>query len=463
MHLIWKRKNITAFMNAEKTHSLRLRIVMSVWVTSFLLSMNVVAKAEADLEDASALSPIVPIVTVGGDARSLAVSGGTAFVVSKDGVLATAYHSISDAVMRPDKYKIFVTIPGKASMHAKVLSLDVINDLALLKVNLSFSRELKLRQAPLVKGESLSSIGYSSYKLSRAEGKFVETIADAIRLGLLVSASVVPGMSGGPVLDTNGEVVGINKAISVDPTHIGLIAVSSWTLALMVQKAKPFKDGLSVLESQNLVQKQLLAAEKSLLADWRKIHRQDSLQSVWAVDRRGSSVYCHMATHDEIDWQDTGKQFDAKVERCALLLTTNQDCEGPIADYWFTYSSFSNNTLSDSEYSAVLIKAYEQPANDVSKPIRSKLKKDGTTYTCRNETIVNKAGVPLRFSECTRPYPQIPLLMDAQVKVLTEIPHGRKQLVAAMGLYGFRPESIREMVTSWRDSIRPNDKPLSGK
>lgn len=60
---------------------------------------------------------------------------GSGFYVSDDGLLVTNYHVISSVVFDPDKYQITLLYRDNTKKEAKLLYLDVVRDLALLKIS----------------------------------------------------------------------------------------------------------------------------------------------------------------------------------------------------------------------------------------------------------------------------------------------------------------------------------------
>ena len=155
------------------------------------------------------------------------VQGGTGFIISEDGYIVTNNHVIEGAD------KIEVRINNKEKYTAKLIGKDSATDLALLKV------EVKQRLTPLPLGDS-----------DRVRvGEWVMAIGDPLNFDKTVTVGVVSakdrsgltadaatrsfenyiqtdaainfGNSGGPLLNTNGEVVGINTAIFRPAQNIG--------------------------------------------------------------------------------------------------------------------------------------------------------------------------------------------------------------------------------------------------
>ena len=96
---------------------------------------------------------------------------------------------------------------------AFVLKADPKTDLALLLVGLDHPR-LTLREEPLTKGEQVRALGYAygftlPVVLPLAVQLLEYTLEESIYPGTVYTPGVIGGMSGGPIFDGQGQVVGI--------------------------------------------------------------------------------------------------------------------------------------------------------------------------------------------------------------------------------------------------------------
>jgi S1-C subfamily serine protease len=136
-------------------------------------------------------------------------SSGTGFVVSSGGYIVTNQHVIEGCS------KVTVSISGITG-NAAVLREDSINDLALLKLSesnvepLAFRSKNRLRagEAVVVLGFPLSGLLSSEPQVTTGTITALAGIRDDTRF-LQISAAVQPGSSGGPVFDSDGNVIGM--------------------------------------------------------------------------------------------------------------------------------------------------------------------------------------------------------------------------------------------------------------
>ncbi|PTA67959.1 S1C family serine protease [Deinococcus arcticus] len=142
---------------------------------------------------------------------------GTGFLISAGGQVLTAYHVVSGGSLFQVR-----TLSGR-SYPARVSAFDASNDVALLEVRGGGEFPfLKLAtRAPRV-GETVLAIGNSGGDfLQPRRGQLLRLNAASARADfpggtLEMSAPLAPGDSGGPILDGNGQAIGVVSYISVD-------------------------------------------------------------------------------------------------------------------------------------------------------------------------------------------------------------------------------------------------------
>lgn len=142
--------------------------------------------------------------------REIGYSTGTGFFVSGDGHVVTNFHVIEDA-----KNITIVTSAGER-FTARVLKRDSANDVALLKVEKE-SVALNLSDQ-IEKGESVLTIGYPLISVQGQESKVTFGNVNAlsgvngdVRFAQ-IDVPIQPGNSGGPLLNSRAEVVGVVTA-----------------------------------------------------------------------------------------------------------------------------------------------------------------------------------------------------------------------------------------------------------
>ncbi|MDD5489775.1 MAG: trypsin-like peptidase domain-containing protein [Candidatus Moranbacteria bacterium] len=165
-----------------------------------------------------------------GGTQKQEIGGGSGFIVSNDGLIVTNRHVVSD---QEASYTV-MTNDGK-KYDAKVMAIDPTNDVAILKISASGLPVLALGDSGNLKiGQTVIAIGNSL-------GEFRNTVSKGIISGLKrnvtagdgfgqaeqlseviqTDAAINPGNSGGPLLNINGQVIGVNVAMAQGAQSIG--------------------------------------------------------------------------------------------------------------------------------------------------------------------------------------------------------------------------------------------------
>ena len=142
-------------------------------------------------------------------ARSL----GSGFIISEDGYIITNNHVIANAT------DIKVTLWDGRSFDAKVVGRDEKTDIVLIKINAKELEPLKFANSDALRvGDWVIAIG-NPFGLGHTVTAGIVSAKGRV-LGMTqydnfiqTDAAINPGNSGGPLVDLNGDVVGVNTAI----------------------------------------------------------------------------------------------------------------------------------------------------------------------------------------------------------------------------------------------------------
>jgi 2-alkenal reductase len=213
---------------------------------------------------------------------------GSGFVIDEEGHIITNFHVIEGVS------DIEVDFPSGFKTRGEVIGTDPDSDLAVVKVNappeelhplpLGDSSEIKVGQTVVAIGSPfrfngtmttgiISSLGRTLSSLRTAPGGSFFTAGDIIQ----TDAAINPGNSGGPLLNLNGEVIGVNRAIETyninaeeDPLNSGIgFAIAINTVKRVVPSLisegnydYPYL-GISSLSEINLLQQEALGLTQS--------------------------------------------------------------------------------------------------------------------------------------------------------------------------------------------------------
>ncbi|MBK7872203.1 MAG: Do family serine endopeptidase [Saprospiraceae bacterium] len=149
--------------------------------------------------------------------NSYGSSSGSGVIVSPDGFVVTNNHVIDGGT------KINVTLNDKREFEAELIGTDPSTDLALVKIdakNLPHTKfgnsdSLRVGEWVLAVGNPFNLESTVTAGIVSAKGRSIDILEgqDRIESFIQTDAAVNPGNSGGALVNTNGELIGINTAI----------------------------------------------------------------------------------------------------------------------------------------------------------------------------------------------------------------------------------------------------------
>jgi S1-C subfamily serine protease len=206
---------------------------------------------------------------------------GSGFILNKEGLILTNNHVIGNA--QPGNVE--VTLFDKHQYKATVVTVDKGHDLALLKINAP-----NLVPATLAETSTGLMVGQRVYAIGNPfglEGTMTRGIISAIRSvrgpennpiegAIQTDASVNPGNSGGPLLNSRGEVIGITTMIATNPNTPGVEQSAGIGFAIPINTAKAVLDDYAkygrvrrpTLDIQTLLINPIIAEQIGLAADY---------------------------------------------------------------------------------------------------------------------------------------------------------------------------------------------------
>jgi len=151
----------------------------------------------------------------GGQQSQEQVGTGSGVIISEDGYIVTNNHVIKDAS------EIEITLNNKKSYTAKLIGIDSKMDIALLKITadeklpytvFANSDSVKIGEWVLAVGNPYNLTSTVTAGIVSAKARNLDT--SGIQSFIQTDAAVNPGNSGGALVNTKGELIGINTMIS---------------------------------------------------------------------------------------------------------------------------------------------------------------------------------------------------------------------------------------------------------
>ena len=157
-------------------------------------------------------------------------SSGSGFIISSDGLIITNHHVIEGAL------RIIVHYRDR-DYSAKVLGDDSSNDIALLKIEskvefpylkLADSDQVQMGDWLMVIGSPLQLSNSVSVGIVSAKGRSINITPDrSLESFIQTDAAINFGNSGGPLINLNGEVIGVATAVNFGSENIGFAVPSN--------------------------------------------------------------------------------------------------------------------------------------------------------------------------------------------------------------------------------------------
>ena len=255
------------------------------------------------------------------------ISGmGTGIVVDERGYIVTNYHVIHEVDV------ITVTLKNGETLKARPVSFDRKKDMAIIHVtasapltvmNIGTSSDVYLAEQVFAVGNAFGYEHTVTAGIVSALGRDVEVDETQAYENLIqTDASINPGNSGGPLLNVNGEVIGVNVAIRAGAQRIGFaipIDDARITVArlLSTERLNRVSHGLFGSDVKSAAEQKLVVDNVTAgsAADLSGIRKGDTVKSVRGMD-----------VHDGADWErglldmPIGEVMNVQVERNGALV-----------------------------------------------------------------------------------------------------------------------------------------------
>ncbi len=368
---------------------------------------------------------------------------GSGFQITSDGLIGTNYHVISSFARHPHKYYVEYLDHQGNKGPLTLERVDVINDLALVKRDVDGPMDFfPIANKVPSKGEELYSLG-NPHDLGMIvvpgtyNGLKKESFNDRIHF----TGSVNPGMSGGPVVNENSEVVGINVATSGN--QIGFLVPHDKLQALFNSYSASSDETIDQQMARQLSQNQEKLISTILASDW-QIRKLGEGQ---IPDIDVPFIRCWGESN--ADKQDA--LIMAAVANCSLDENTYISSNFYTGSLEMEFRYMQAKDLSDTKFYHL----YEQHIRRAG-PGNKAGKDDVTEYQCHhdlvttsNQSITNKAIF------CTRAYKKFPELFDI-LYIAASVDKGNKALVSHFTIAGVEQDSAMALTKKFMESVSWN-------
>jgi serine protease Do len=366
------------------------------------------ASAQRLYEDARGQLLQVRTLLKGQDSQA---SVGSGFLVSDEGHIITNYHVVSQAALQPERYRLVYGTADRAQGPLQLLAFDAIHDLALVKMASRAAvagrqpLHFRPRTVPMAQGERIYSLGNPlDVGFAVIEGTYNGLVERSFYPTIFFAGSLNPGVSGGPTLDQQGLVMGINVASRTDGEQVSFLVPAPFAQDLLDRgrTAVPMSAAAYPELTRQLLAHQATLTDRFLALRWRNAGHpryviplpQEDFMRCWgrstAADVKG------------LEFEHSACEMDSTVFVTGRLTTGTLTVR---------YEAYDGNKLGILRFAGRYSDSFRNESFDAGG-------KDRTPPQC-HERYVDRDGLPLRAVLCMSAYRKLTGLYDVSVLVAT--------------------------------------------
>lgn len=367
---------------------------------------------------------------------------GSAFQISQDGIIATNYHVISGYARHPEKYKMEYLDNEGNKGELTLESVDVINDLALVKKQVTVEDNIpyfSISASTPTKGEKLYSLG-NPHDLGMivVPGTYNGLLPDSFTDKIHFTGSINSGMSGGPVVNADSEVVGINVATSGNSIGFLIPHDKLKTLYQEYLTQPPESIDGQIAEQLKAYQGELI--DEILASQWlQKPLGQGSIPTIDAP-----FIRC---------WGDSNADKES-----ALLLSAVANCSLEDNTY-LEHNFFTGHLMMEYRYLAAkdisATKFYHLYNRKIlnARAYNKAQKDDVTEFSCQHDIVTpNNQTITEKAVFCARAYKDFPELYDV-VYLAASVDKNQQALISNFSLSGVKKESAVAFMEKFIEAV----------
>lgn len=343
-------------------------------------------------------------------------SVGSGFFVGNDGLIVTNYHVVSQVALQPQRYRLtYAGVDGREGV-LELLAFDAAHDVAVVRPVPAATpaaasaapaiegMRWRPRAAALGKGEHIYSLGNPlDVGFAVVEGTYNGLADRGFYPTVFFSGSLNPGMSGGPALDGDGQVMGVNVATRLDGQQVSFLVPAEFAedLVARARKAQPIRAAAYPELTRQLLAHQERLTQRFMAQTWRSAGHlrykipvpQETFMRCWgsssAPDSKG------------LEFERSDCEMNQSVFVSGGLETGNLSVR---------HETYGGRKLGRWRFARQYSQSFR---NEVFGRGRQR-----TAVQC-SERFVDREGLPLRAVVCLNAYKKLPGLYDVSVLVAT--------------------------------------------
>lgn len=338
-------------------------------------------------------------------------SVGSGFIVTAEGHILTNYHVVSEAALQPERYRLVYSTADRVEGPLQLLAFDAIHDLAVVLPAASGALagraplKFRARERALAQGERIYSLGNPlDVGFAVIEGTYNGLVERSFYPTIFFSGSLNPGVSGGPTLDQNGEVIGVNVAARRDGEQISFLVPGPFAEDLLARarNAPPITAPAYPELTKHLMAHQAALTSRFLSLPWRSAGHpqymiplpQEAFMRCWGrstpADTRG------------LEFEHAECQMDTRIFVSGFLTT------GALT---VRHEAYDGRKLG-------ILRFADRYSDSFANEHFGSGNRQMTAPQC-HERYVDRGGLPMRAVLCMSAYKKLTGLYDVSVLVAT--------------------------------------------
>ena len=335
-------------------------------------------------------------------------SVGSAFLVTAEGHLITNYHVVSSYALAPQRHRlVYATVDGQQGA-LELLAFDVVHDLALLRpvdpAPLRGRGAVPFRPdgAEPERGVRIFSLGNPlDVGFAVTEGAYNGLAERHYLPTLFFGGSLSAGMSGGPALDAQGRLVGVNVAARRDGEQVSFLVPAALAQALLVRgrNASPITQPVHAEIERQLLAHQSVLVDRFIAQPWRPAGHpryripvpQETFSRCWGSGTPAST---------------RGLVFERSD--CAMDSAVFIDERLRTGTIGVRHETYDGSRLGLLRFQQRYNASFRNEAVGGRDPHR-------VAAQCTERTVAGGGGLPLRAVVCLQAYKKLPQLFDMTV------------------------------------------------
>lgn len=362
---------------------------------------------------------------------------GSGFLVSAEGHIATNFHVVSSYIHKPEEFRLeYVDYDGSTGTLT-LAGFDVIHDLAIVKSDEKGAEFFELEREGLNKGDRIYSMGNpQDLGMTIIEGNYNGLIKTSRYLKILFSGSLNPGMSGGPAVNADGQVIGVN--VSKGGEQLSFLVPATYLESLLAS----VNNNGQVDDYKRVIQEALLANQDVFYDSMlQKQWEQEALGEVMLPSQLDASLKCWGHTVDDEDML-----YESVHQHCKSQDDIYLDEELRMGSFYYDYEWITAGSLNRFQFYNLMESRYthKQLGNSYSK-------EDSTNFRCHTD-FVAIGGQSWRVSACTRAYRDYAGLYDVLL-LLASVTKNDRGAVVRIGASGISNNNALALLEKFTGSI----------